>query len=127
MDISEHLIALEKALLTFAVRHSDFKLKQLIAPEFREIGASGAYFGRNDILQRLPKEQNWTAKVQDFECYPLADGLCQLVFKAFIKHQAEDVGTYSLRSSLWQKHADGWKVIFHQGTPVPPFELATDD
>ncbi len=124
MDLSEHLVALEKALLTFEVRHNEEKLEQLIAPEFREIGASGAYFGLTEILQRLPEEQNWTARVQDFECYSLGKGICQLVFKAFIKHHDSDSGTFSLRSSIWRQFGDDWKVVFHQGTLVPPFNLA---
>lgn len=127
MNIQEHLIALEKSLLTFDVRHSESKLKELIAPEFREVGASGAYFCLSDILENLPREKSWSARVQDFEFYPLTDGICQLVFKAFIKHRDGDAGTYSLRSSLWKQFDDGWKMIFHQGTLVPPFELAGND
>ncbi|PZP78368.1 MAG: DUF4440 domain-containing protein, partial [Stenotrophomonas maltophilia] len=22
-----------------------------------------------------------------------------------------------LRSSLWRRHGDGWRMVFHQGTP----------
>lgn len=123
MTLKDKLIELEKSLLTFDVRHSRARLCELIAPDFQEIGASGAYFGRDHLLERLPTEQDWHATVQDFELRELAPGLCQLIFRAFITHDHDDTGVYSLRSSLWQARADGWQVVFHQGTPVAPFDV----
>jgi len=123
MKLEAHIIELEKSLLTFEVRHSKEELIKRLAPEFKEIGASGAYFGLDHILQRLPTEQTWSALVQDFEFNQFSDDVCQLVFRAFIKSSDEDEGTYSLRSSFWKKFDDGWKMIFHQGTKVAPFEI----
>jgi hypothetical protein len=124
MELKEQIIRLEKSLLTLDVRSSKERLCKLIAADFKEIGASGAYFGLDNILERLPTEQNWTATVQDFEFRELAPEICQLVFKAFIKSNDADEGTYSLRSSLWKKYDDGWKIAFHQGTKVAPFEVS---
>ncbi|MFM2486959.1 nuclear transport factor 2 family protein [Celerinatantimonas yamalensis] len=124
MNIETLIIELEKSLLTFEVRHSETELRKRIAPDFKEIGASGAYFGLENILERLPTEQTWSAIVQDFEFTQHSDDICQLIFKAFIKGNDADEGTYSLRSSLWQRFGDEWKVIFHQGTKVEPFELS---
>ncbi|EAR09890.1 DUF4440 domain-containing protein [Reinekea blandensis] len=123
MTVKNQLIELETSLLTFEVRHSKERLCELIAPDFQEIGASGAYFGRDEILERLPTEQDWHATVQDFEFRELTPGLCQLIFRAFITHDKDDDGVYSLRSSLWQKNAIGWQVVFHQGTQVAPFPV----
>ncbi|MDN3650078.1 DUF4440 domain-containing protein [Reinekea marina] len=123
MDLEAQIISLEKSLLTIEVRKSKTELLERIAPGFKEIGASGSYFGLDSILERLPTEQSWSAKVQDFEFRQINPEFCQLVFRAYIKSHEADSGTYSHRSSFWQKFEDGWKVIFHQGTKVEPFEL----
>lgn len=123
MSIKEHLIELEKLLLTFEVRHSEELLKDLIAPDFKEIGASGAYTNLDDALRDLPQTDDWSAKVQDFEFRELGEGVCQLIFRAYIKHYLQDEGTYSHRTSIWKKFESGWKVIYHQGTRVPKFDL----
>lgn len=124
MSTESLIIELEKSLLTFEVRQSITELRKRIAPDFREIGASGDYFGLENILERLPTEQTWSAVVQDFEFTQYSDDMCQLIFRAFIKGNDADEGTYSRRSSLWQKFGDEWKVVFHQGTKVKPFELS---
>jgi len=124
MNTEAQIIELEKSLLTLEVRHSEFELRKRIAPGFKEIGASGAYFGIDSILERLPTEQSWSAVVQDFEFTQHSEEICQLIFRAFIMGNDTDEGTYSLRSSLWQKFGDEWKIIFHQGTKVEPFELS---
>jgi len=123
MKLEAQIIGLEKSLLTLEVRHSETELRKRIAPGFKEIGASGAYFGLDNILERLPTRQSWSAVVQDFEFRQHNNDLCQLVFKAYIKSNDADEGTYSLRSSFWQKFDDDWKMIFHQGTKMEPFEL----
>jgi hypothetical protein len=123
MELKEKIIELEKSLLTFEVRHSKTELIKRIAPEFKEIGASGAYFGLDNLLARLPTEQAWHALVQDFEFTQHSSDICQLIFKSYIKHNDSDEGTYSLRSSFWKKYDDGWKMFFHQGTKVEPFEI----
>jgi hypothetical protein len=55
MEIEAALIANDKALLTPEVRSSLTKLKSLVSEDFREIGASGAYFELQTVLERFPK------------------------------------------------------------------------
>jgi hypothetical protein len=57
MDIKNHLIELEKSLLTFEVRHSKERLIELISTDFNEIGASGAYFGLDRGACRFTKRR----------------------------------------------------------------------
>lgn len=127
MGIKEHLIKLEKSLLTFEVRRSEEKLKELISRDFKEIGASGICTNLNDALRDLPQAEDWSAKVQEFEFRELGEDICQLIFKAYIKHNLQDEGTYSHRMSIWKKFESGWKVIYHQGTRVPKFELSDSE
>lgn len=123
MDLETQIINLEKSLLTFEVRHSKAELLKRIGTDFKEIGASGAYFGLDNVLERLPTEETWSATSQDFEFVQINGEICQLIYRSFSKSSDREKGTYSRRSSFWKKHDDGWKVIFHQGTKVEPFEL----
>lgn len=123
MKLEDQIIELEKSLLTREVRNSKLELRKRISPRFKEIGASGTYFGLDSILEHLPSKQSWRAVVQDFEFTQHNKDMCQLVFKAYIKSNDADEGTYSLRSSFRQKFDDDWKMIFHQATKVEPFDL----
>lgn len=112
MELREQIIEKEKALLSSEVRSSVEKLKSLISEDFREIGASGANFSLKEILECLPQDKNWSAKVGDFEFRLLADDVAQLTFRAFIKHDEKDEGAYSLRTSIWRNESGTWKMVF---------------
>jgi hypothetical protein len=124
MEIEAALIANDKALLTPEVRRSVPKLKSLLSEDFREIGATGAYFGLQNVLDRLPKTDNWSATAQDFECRMLSPTVGQVVFRCVITHDADVEPVYSHRSSIWKLEDGDWKMVFHQGTKVAPFEVA---
>ncbi len=123
--LKEIIIAKEKDLLTFEVRSSAKKLKELISDDFKEIGASGAYFGLSEVLERLPTEASWcwSAQTQDWEFRFLSDDIAQTIHRAFIIHNQEDEGVYSRRMSIWRKEKGLWKMYYHQGTKIDPFTL----
>ncbi|MFQ3230759.1 DUF4440 domain-containing protein [Reinekea sp.] len=123
MNLKSKIIDLEKSLLTFEVRHSKLELLKRISPDFKEIGASGAYFGLDNVLERLPTEESWSATAQDFEFSQISEEICQVIYRTFNKSSESATGTYSRRSSFWKKFDDGWKMFFHQGTKIEPFEL----
>ncbi len=60
---------------------------------------------------------------RDWECRQLADDIVQTVYRAFIVNDGDGSGTFSRRSSLWRLENGCWKMVFHQGTRVDPFEL----
>lgn len=124
MGLREQIIDNEKALLSIEVRSSVEKLRLLISADFIEIGSSGNKFGLKEVLELLPQETNWSAKAGDFEFRLLSDYIVQLIYKAFIKKDEQDEGIYSLRTSIWKKEKSTWKIIFHQGTKVSPFEFS---
>jgi len=117
------LRALEVALHQPSVRRDREKLDQLLHPKFREFGRSGCEHDRADILRELSSElqpaQVWS---QDFAIEPLAQGCALLTYRS--AHISAD-GTlegHTNRSSVWQLSAEGWRMLFHQGTPTAPFE-----
>lgn len=124
MKHHELLVKNERALLTYKVRHSPERLRSLISDDFREIAASGAYFGLAEVLETLPRSaQNWSAVAQNFECHELSDNIAQVVYQCVITHDIDSEPVYSLRSSIWRLEGGQWKMVFHQGTKVPPFDV----
>ncbi len=121
MELIDQLIEKEKALLSNDVRSSAEKLKSFISEDFIEIGASGNVFGLKEVLEWLPENKSWSAKVSDFRFRFISDGIVQLIYKASIKHNEKEEGEYSLRTSTWKKEFGTWKIVFHQGTKISPY------
>ncbi|SDJ88701.1 DUF4440 domain-containing protein [Microbulbifer yueqingensis] len=125
MTLSDEIIAREKSLLSFEVRSSPAKLKELLSEEFKELGASGAYFELEEVLDRLPQEEFWSAKAGEWEFRLLADNVVQVMYKAIVVKGQDEASSYSYshRTSIWRIEAGLWKMVYHQGTRVEPFEL----
>ncbi|MFD1217207.1 nuclear transport factor 2 family protein [Microbulbifer celer] len=123
MELREKIINLEKTLLTFEVRRSPAKLNELLSENFKEIGASGACSGLAEILEHLPRERDWSATTQDWEFRALSEGIVQVMYKACIEKPGSGTPVYSRRTSIWRLEGESWKMVYHQGTAVVPFEL----
>ena len=123
--IKQQLVELEQLLVQPATRLSAELLNHYLADDFHEIAASGRYFAKADVLERLPTETPPVINQQDFTCKVLADGLAQLTYRATIQRAENDVIAYSMRSSIYRFDGENWQMIFHQGTACEPFDVAT--
>jgi hypothetical protein len=85
-------------------------------PGFWEIGASGRRYNREYVLNELDRcyageyADNW--QTRDFECLEIATDNYLLTYTLV---QGDRI---SRRSTIWRRTADGWKVVYHQGTLV---------
>jgi hypothetical protein len=88
----------------------------LMAPDYLEISASGRVFTREYVLGVIGERNRVGAveilEARDVACREPAPGLYQLTYRL----RQGDRTTW--RSSLWRRTADGWQVVFHQGTVV---------
>ncbi len=111
----ESVIALERELLKPSVRGSVEALDALLDPEFREIGASGRLWTRDDVLQALPAETTGiTASDEEMGGRRLTDDLVLLTYIT------DEAGRRARRSSLWRLDEElGWRLLHHQGTLIP--------
>ena len=114
------LVNLELTLLKVEVRSCTADLSRLLADDFWEFGASGASFGKDEVLARLPDEACPEFKPQDFELRPLGPGVAQLIYRSMMQKPGQ-APTFSLRSSIWRDSPEGWQMVFHQGTNCEPF------
>lgn len=112
--IEEEIRALELSLLTPPVRTSAERLHQLVSADFRELGASGKIYGKAEAIAALlsgpslPTNAGSPSELMDFRAVEVAPGVALATYRT----------PRSLRSSIWRREGEGWRIYFHQGTPV---------
>jgi hypothetical protein len=116
-SLADHLLALELALQSREVRGSEQKLRELLAPEFREFGRSGLAYTFDDIVTRLVAETGPNnTSISDFNAEMLSDTIALATYRGT---RVNDNGSqlFANRSSIWRLDPDGkWRMVFHQGT-----------
>jgi hypothetical protein len=117
-ELQNTIYELEISLLNPEVRSSFDQLNVLLADDFKEFGSSGLVYTKQNVLERLPSNTDKVIyAVSDFITKNLSDDTVMSNFKTDrIINDTEKVS--SLRTSLWRKENDRWKMFFHQGTPI---------
>ena len=86
--------------------------------EFWEVGASGRRYSREFILEtleeRLRRGETGIWEAQDFHCQEIAADNYLVTYT--LLHDAR----VTRRATLWRRSMSGWKILYHQGTPVNP-------
>lgn len=125
MPVDEVLRELEQELFKISVRKNAARVAALLTDDFREFGSSGRIFTKAEIIAELGDEPPVSISMRDFELTLLTEELALVTYRSTkVQHgvlvgvEAGVVPTESLRSSLWRKGADGWQMVFHQGTTV---------
>ena len=103
------LVELEVSLHTSEVRNSREKLDSLLSDDFMEIGASGATYRKEQVINSLLKEAPSEIHAKDFEFRKLSNDLSQLIYRSESTRRA-------IRSSIWRLEDGQWRMLFHQGT-----------
>lgn len=92
-------------------------LERMTVEAFWEIGASGKVYQRDQVIDTVlkrfadgPEPHDWPCR--DFRLTTLSDGLF------LISYILDEPGRVTRRSTIWQETGEGWKVVFHQGTPM---------
>lgn len=104
-------------------RRNRERLAQLLAPDFREFGRSGATYTRDDELMSLPSDPECPhIHAQDFVVNKLSDSIVLLTYRSAHVNSSQELFRHTNRSSIWRLDSSGWQMVFHQGTPTSPFE-----
>jgi ribonuclease HI len=113
---AETVQALEQDLLRPELRADAGRLGQLLHESFAEVGASGTWCSRAEVLDRLPREPGLgPVDVHVLSATELGPAAVHLVYRLVAGDRA------SLRSSLWVREDSRtelgpWQLRFHQGT-----------
>ncbi|MGV9339831.1 nuclear transport factor 2 family protein [Streptomyces sp. NPDC003688] len=120
-DAIREAIAGELRLMDPGVRASPTLSRQLLDPEFVEVGSSGRRWTYEEMVTEMPgmdgaADSGPRYEPSDFTGVLLAPGLVHLTYETTLN------GVRARRSSLWRRQgADGaWRMYYHQATPVPP-------
>jgi hypothetical protein len=98
----------------FGTSRKDFE--KIMAQDFWEITASGRRISREFVLDTLEKryesatEDVW--EIGDFFCQEIAPDNYLTTYTLF---QGERI---TCRTTIWRRTNDGWKIVYHQGTPA---------
>lgn len=106
----------ELSLLTPEVRGSSDQLEELLDPDFAEIGKSGRLWTRSEMIEALVADTDpepHSINVSEMSGRTVSSGLVLLTYITEVE------GRRTRRSSLWRQSTKGWRVLHHQGTPVP--------
>jgi hypothetical protein len=98
----------------FGNTRADFE--KMTETTFWEVGASGQRYSREHVLNELEKryateaEDSW--QTCDFHCLEIGGDNYLLTYKLI---QGARV---TQRSTIWRRTAEGWRIVYHQGTVV---------
>lgn len=107
----DQVVALEKSLLTDAVRSNQAKVRELLHPDFSEHGSSGRIWSRARLLSTIaPLKSRTTLEV--LMVVKLAPAV------VLLRSRSRSSQAVALRSSVWMHHEGRWQLYFHQGTTV---------
>lgn len=113
-DSFEEVVELELALLHPDVRRDRRWVEELLDENFREIGAAGRLWARQETLEALAgEEEDEPVVVADMEALQLADGVVLLTYVS------DRAGRRARRSAIWRRVDGRWRLLHHQGTLVP--------
>lgn len=98
----------------FGTTRADFEA--MTEPDFWEVGASGHRYSREYVLDvlderhRQPLDDDWEAG--DFHCREIAAD------NYLLTYTLKQGTRVTRRATLWRHTAQGWKIVYHQGTVV---------
>ncbi|MGB7189422.1 MAG: nuclear transport factor 2 family protein, partial [Acidobacteriaceae bacterium] len=115
MSIASEVRALEEQLLQTSFRRNRKAVAELLAEDFREFGSSSRIWNKQQILDQLESEPAFEATLQDFQTTEVAAGVVLATYRLTLRRRDAET-THSLRSSLWVRRDNRWRILFHQGT-----------
>jgi hypothetical protein len=119
--VLEELVAREPLFHRAEHGRSRAAFEAMTAPDFWEVGASGARYDREFVWSVLAERyaaegpDEWETgdwETSDFACRPLGDDTFLLTYRL---RQEERV---TRRATVWERTTGGWRAVYHQGTTV---------
>ena len=107
----QHVVAMEKAMLTDEVRSDRAAVAALLHPDWQEVGRSGRLWTRDDILDDIGPIAPTGFEVVSVD--RLGPDTILLLWRTSTDERS------TLRSTLWLRTGGQWQARFHQGTDEP--------
>lgn len=111
----EQIRTLEESMWDPKIRFNKEYMEDALAIDFFEFGCSGRVYNRAEIIDIEPREFHATLPLKKFKIHSIAENVIQTTYISEVEYDNLQICN---RSSIWVKNDDGWKLRFHQGTPV---------
>lgn len=108
--------SLERRLLDPQTRGSKPQLDALIADNFQEFGRSGRMWQKPEIIDSLSQAPDLNVAIDGIQSRQIGNDVVLITYTS--RHIDEESETLTFRSSIWQRHDEPWKIVFHQATPA---------
>jgi len=99
---------LEERLASPGVRTSVDTLESIVSEQFVEFGSSGHIYTKRDVIRQMLAAPNITVTFTDFRVLAVSSDVALATYRT----------PNSLRSSVWRREGEFWRIVFHQGTTV---------
>ena len=114
--------ALEFRLLERSFRNAPALVAPLLAEDFCEFGSSGHVYDKSSIVAALAVDTSEAPEVFGFEVSFVGKDVVLATYHTRRRDGDGRTLSESLRSSIWCKLGDEWRLRFHQGTRTGPVD-----
>ena len=117
--ISEFIKQLELKLLHTDPKTDPALIDDVISDAVEEITSSGQVSSRNDVVNwLLNKDSHIQWSLSDFRIKALTDDLVMAIYTAQKLNDPDSASKGSMRTSIWKRQGNNWKMIFHQVSKI---------
>jgi len=113
----DRVLELERELQSPTCRAALARLRELLASDFVEIGASGRRWDLDSTLAMLHEEaadeNAGVIEMTGLQARVLGPGVAQVFWDSARR------GRRARRTSIWCERRHGWQQVYHQGTLLP--------
>lgn len=121
-EVEELLIEKEKAHYAAYKQHEMSAIEALVADDFHEIGSTGRFYSKPEVLAAMADIQVLDYACEGFRVLPLDESNAIVTYVLTMKRieNGKEYANRAYRSSLWRRKNGEWRIAFHQATPLPP-------
>jgi hypothetical protein len=108
------------AVYTAYKQHDIAAIDALLADDFHEIGSSGRFYSKPEVLAAMKDIQVLDYAFERFSVLPLDENNALVAYVLTMKRieNGQERMNHAFRSSLWRKQNGEWRIAFHQATPL---------
>ena len=106
---------LEESLWKTETRFNLEYQEKVFAADFFEFGRSGRRYTREQMIRTSSSPILAKLPLQNFNVHLLDQNNVLITYISEVQYETLEKAN---RSSIWSKTKDGWKLRFHQGTPI---------
>lgn len=112
---TEELKNLEESLWKSETRFDLAYQEKVFAPDFFEFGRSGRTYTREQMIRSTSSPIKANLPLKNFKITALDKNNVLVTYISEVQYEELEKAN---RCSVWSKTESGWKLRFHQGTPI---------